>query len=159
MTGDVFRCGGCGKRNRVVSGAPRSLAKCGSCGKLLFPDEPAIVRVPNGSTATATPPLSHPVTAPRSSLRAKLLWLGFAGLIGWCFFDGLASEGINRPTIGDTLPSALKNLPAIVQTPGIMWNATGRSLEAPLRIETRPGANYYVKERLINGFGFAGMAA
>ena len=35
--------------------------------------------------------------------------------------------------------------PPVAQATGIMWNATGRRPQAPLRIETSAGANYYVK--------------
>lgn len=38
MTETVFLCFDCGQRNRVPDGQARAAAKCGSCGKPLFPD-------------------------------------------------------------------------------------------------------------------------
>ena len=35
--------------------------------------------------------------------------------------------------------------PLVIQSPGVMWNKTGRSLLAPLGVQTSIGTDYYIK--------------
>lgn len=156
MVDDVFLCFGCGKRNRVSPGSNRASAKCGNCGEPLFPSEnPSTQTSPRKATSSPqpSPPPPSPPVKPKSGVGSKIFWLSLIGIIGWLVYNGGngGSGSHNKrpePVATASAPqiTAPQNLPPpVVQVSGIMWNVTGRPLEAPLRIETSQGADYYVK--------------
>lgn len=150
MVEDIFLCFGCGKRNRVAQESQRAAAKCGKCGESLFPGETATSKTtPRANTSSPRPPLpphSSPPNRSKSGVPGldKIFWLSLIAFIGWV---GFKDFGPKSPTPKSTQTvAAPQNLPQpVMQAPGIMWSATGRRLEAPLRIKTSKGADYYVK--------------
>lgn len=152
MADDIFLCFGCGKRNRVSPGSNRTAAKCGSCGEPLFPSEnPSTKSTPQAGHPKQSPPYQPPAK-PKGGVISKIFWISLIGVVGLSIYN--AGTGSQKPPKSAVAalapqPSPAPSLPpAVAQAPGIMWNTTGRPLEAPLRIETSSGADYYVK--LIN---------
>jgi hypothetical protein len=161
---DIFLCFNCGQRNRVASGSDRKAARCGSCSKALFPNEAA--QASKGSKAREpTPQYSLQPRQPMAG-KAKLGWLAVAGAVVWFVYSA------SQPTVGrstatiptgsetyvkPSIPAVADLPPPIQQSTGVLWNSTGREAEAPLRIETTAGSDYYVKlkDALTNGDAMA----
>lgn len=168
MSADIFLCFGCGKRNRLPKGADRTAARCGGCGDPLFPNETRSNKsqqkqsdnaAPDRRSAQPSRPPSPATSAGGIGLVGKVFWFGLAAIIAWFIFAGpetsttASRQGPSQPSSSvpartpvETSVPALQNLPPpVTQSPGVLWNRTGRRLQAPLSIRTGSGANYYIK--------------
>lgn len=144
---EVFLCFECGRRNRVPQGANHAAAKCGSCGKPLFPDISA--KKERANKSEPKPAYTAVPNQYQMGIGLKII-LGVVVLAGFMVFAQFYSDKpvppkASRPiTQNSVVPT--QSLPdPVAQSPGIMWNMTGRQLQAPLRIETSAGVDYYVK--------------
>ena len=150
--GEIFICFACGAKNRVPAGRLSS-ASCGKCKKSLI--EASENTSPQTSANSSKSPRDAANGAEKSRVNPwKVMFIAAALLgAGYLFTSGQA----NRPSNPYTFPSTKqasrpekppKNepLPPVVfQTPGVMWNYTGRSGNAPFTIITRSGSDYYIK--------------
>jgi len=138
MAAEIYMCFECGQKNRIPVKADRTLAKCGQCNSLLFPDESRTTTKP-ASTGQDSPS-QRPQSPPESSSGLHLLAV-IAIIVGavWYFQSNKASSSKSYNTQQVNLP------PIINQNAGVMWNSTGRQLVAPLTIKTSFGSDYYVK--------------
>lgn len=146
---EIFICFHCGTKNRVPSHR-LSGAKCGKCHKALVETRSPPTHTPESDTPRQTP-------APSTSASTRPIpwrWVFIAAVfipLGYLYVSA-PSHNPARPGVSSHTepepprPAVLESLPPVVdQAPGIMWNATGRPGLAPLRIITRPGADYYIK--------------
>ncbi|ACT60558.1 hypothetical protein [Hirschia baltica] len=174
MSNDIFVCFECGQRNRVGSGSNRSMAKCGKCSGLLFPEEansaPSKKKgqsaAPNGDTIRSPDNASDRRT--NGVVLSLIPLILIVGGIGWAVFsdtdskktssnvertqDNLATSRQVTPAQAATehQQDIFKPLPAdlpppVKQAVGVMWNRTGREAIAPLELVTSRGADYYIK--------------
>ena len=155
MTPEVS-CFHCGVRNRVPEGWGRLRGKCNNCGTALL----SPVKVSSGSESNRRKSLGS-----ASSFLFKLLVLliiiaiSYLSLIGWSNRETLLPM---LARIDSTLPQWLaeqkeryfpetppipikKSPPPVVQRPGVMWNKSLLIPQAPFRIQTSPGTDYYIK--------------
>lgn len=174
MAADIFLCFECGQRNRIPAGADCNAAKCGKCGAPLFPSgTPANARKKStsnrsspwpsrGNEATsdakmrAPPPRSPSLTGQgKRSFAPRGLFL-IAIILGGLWLLAEANNTASNSVRSQPSPSAAprttspilpENLPPAVPRPrpGLLFNWTGRTPQAPLKIVTPSGSDYYVK--------------
>jgi hypothetical protein len=155
-------CSHCGTKNRLPSlrtGRPR----CGRCGK---PLASAVVQSTSTASGAAPSRATHGGKVGWLTGIAALLVFGAGGvLLLKPFGEGVSggtggppTVGLQSPAIDDWVtpppelwrkapaaPVAQDVLRAEQQTPGAIYNHTGREPLAPLTLVTAPGADYYVK--------------
>lgn len=134
---EIFICFNCGTKNRVPT-KQLPLAKCGKCKKPLLDNETTSAFT--ASTQSHHSPLKNTVGAKRnqSPLRKIILLATVVIGLGYLIFPKERSQS-SRPDIATSLP------PIVAQSTGIIWNNTGKVGNAPFRIVTNPGNNYYIK--------------
>ena len=134
---EIFVCFNCGAKNRVPASRLPS-AKCGKCKKPLL--ETQTTPTPKSRTQSAQAHSNATDgTARGRAIPWKLIFF-VAALLGVGYLiSSEQTSGPNRPDIQASLP------PIVYQSPGILWNNTGRIGTAPFRVITSPGADYYIK--------------
>ncbi len=138
-------CSSCGAGNQVPAAMEGTLT-CRSCGRplpnparpplRLVADNPAVGHAP-------APPIRPAISRQTSFVIA--LGLAFGAIAGTLLFTLQQHGGFHL--VADLLRPA-QEPPArrpVAQTPGLVFNRSGHNVEAPFKIVTLPGANYFVK--------------
>ena len=167
-----FLCFQCGARNHVLKGWGRSKRKCMNCGTTLISLEKEVPPESESNYHGSAFFSSGLFGSFLFKLLVVVIVVGMLDIlfIGWRNKETVLSmfeqSGTSSSTVGQYIESALpqwlleqkeryfpepapiplkKFPPPVMQSPGVMWNKTGRALRAPFDIKTSAGSDYYIK--------------
>lgn len=166
-------CFHCGTRNHMPEGWEQLGGKCGKCGTVLLSSVKEDSPESESNHRSSTFSSSGRVGSFLFKLLVALIVIGMLHLsfVGWRNNKETALSTFEQleafsSTVGQYIESALpewfleqkeryfpetapiplkKFPPPVVRRPGVMWNKTGRSLRAPLGVQTSIGTDYYIK--------------
>lgn len=173
MTSEVL-CFHCGARNHVPEGWGRLSGKCKNCGTALLSTARGVAPEPKSNHRSSTSSGSASPFLFKLLVVLVVIGMLYLSFVGWrnkeTVLSMLEQLGVLSSTVGQYIESTLpkrppeqeKSLteesppqkdppptkklpPAVKQRPGVVWNKTLLLPQAPFKVETDYGTDYYIK--------------